>query len=290
MVATTGVELGADPAHLALADPGVDAQGGDEVVDLARADAVDVGLHDHRPEGPVDPPPRLQQRREERAGAELGDAQLDVAGLGREEPTPSAVPVGRPTLAPLVPGRRQSPGRPRADQLLEEEGHRVRLTSALPPARMAASSFDKADCGRAIGVSYVNPAKLRNTLRITLVALAPLGQSASGASLKSHDSRGHSCCGRLPDARCVSRSRERSGAPAAGGCAYASRSLDERASPSALPPDWSCGASWRTVASSPLQSESVAGLSTSIRKSRNVCLMRPERPVRAQRGHGVGRV
>src|SRR5206468_7726462 len=47
------IELGADPADLALADPGVDAQGPDEVVDPAGRHAVDVGLHDDRPEGPV---------------------------------------------------------------------------------------------------------------------------------------------------------------------------------------------------------------------------------------------
>jgi len=49
------VELGADPADLALADPGVDAQGAHEIVDLAGGHAVDVGLHDDRPEGTIDP-------------------------------------------------------------------------------------------------------------------------------------------------------------------------------------------------------------------------------------------
>ena len=77
------VELAADAADLALADAGVDAQGGHQVVHLARRDAVHVGLHDDRPEGPVDAPARFEQRREEGALPELGDAQVEVTGLGR---------------------------------------------------------------------------------------------------------------------------------------------------------------------------------------------------------------
>ena len=42
------VQAGADPGHLGLADPGVGAHGFDQVVDAARADAVDVGLHHDR--------------------------------------------------------------------------------------------------------------------------------------------------------------------------------------------------------------------------------------------------
>jgi len=119
------VELGADPADLALADPGIDAQGGDEVVDLARADPVDVGLHDDRPQSPVDPPARLEQGRKERPGPELGDAQLDVAGLRAQEPTAAAVAVGRPAVGPLIAcGAYRLVGL-ELDELLEDEGHRV---------------------------------------------------------------------------------------------------------------------------------------------------------------------
>ena len=85
-----------------LPTPGVDAQRGDQVVDLARRDAVDVGLHDHRPQRPVDAPPRLQQGREEAALAELGDVQLDVARLGRQQAGAGAVAVGRSVVGPLV--------------------------------------------------------------------------------------------------------------------------------------------------------------------------------------------
>ena len=119
------VELAADPAHLALADPGVDAQGPHEVVDLAGADAVDVRLHHDRPQGAVDPPPRLEQAGQERALAELGDVQLDVARLGGEQPGPAPVAVGRALVGPLVP-----PGADRLrglglDELLEHERHRL---------------------------------------------------------------------------------------------------------------------------------------------------------------------
>ena len=45
-----------------------------------------IGLHDDRHQGPVDPAARLQQRREERPLPQLGDAQLDIAGLGGQQP------------------------------------------------------------------------------------------------------------------------------------------------------------------------------------------------------------
>jgi hypothetical protein len=97
-----GVELGADPGDLALGDPAVDAQGLDQVVDLAGGGAVRIGLHDHRQQGPVDAPTGLQQRREERPLSEFGDAQLDVAGLGRQQPRSGPVAMGGALLAALI--------------------------------------------------------------------------------------------------------------------------------------------------------------------------------------------
>ena len=70
-----------------LGDPRVDAEGGDEVIDLAGGDAVDVGLHHHREQGPVDAPAPFQDRREEAALAQLRDLQLNVAGLGGQQPS-----------------------------------------------------------------------------------------------------------------------------------------------------------------------------------------------------------
>jgi hypothetical protein len=99
------VELAADAGHLALADAGLDAEGGHEVVDLACRDAVDVGLHDDRPEGLVDAPAGLEEGREEAALAQLGDAQLDVPGLRGEQAGARAVAVGGAGLAPLIAPR-----------------------------------------------------------------------------------------------------------------------------------------------------------------------------------------
>jgi hypothetical protein len=70
--ANLGVQLGADPGDLGLGDAAVDAQGTDQVVDLAGGGAMHVGLHHHRQQRPVDAAARLQQRREERARAQLG--------------------------------------------------------------------------------------------------------------------------------------------------------------------------------------------------------------------------
>ena len=68
-------------AHLA-GDAGARGGGGggeglDQVVDTAGRDAADPGLLDHCHQGLLGDPPGLQERREVRALAELGDAQLE---------------------------------------------------------------------------------------------------------------------------------------------------------------------------------------------------------------------
>jgi hypothetical protein len=115
----------ADAADLALGHPGVDAQGGHQVVDLAGRHAVDEGLHDHGPQGAVDAPARLEERGEERALAQLGDVQLDVTGLGREEAAARAVAVSGALGGPLVSLGADHLGGLEVDQLLEDERHRV---------------------------------------------------------------------------------------------------------------------------------------------------------------------
>nr|WP_297496005.1 hypothetical protein [Pseudonocardia sp.] len=56
-----GVEIRANPRHLALGDPGVRAQGFDQVVDLAGGHAVQVGLHHHREQRLIHPAAALEQ-------------------------------------------------------------------------------------------------------------------------------------------------------------------------------------------------------------------------------------
>src|SRR4029450_13500354 len=46
--ADLGIQVSADPADLALADPAVGAQRPDQVVDLAGAHPMQIGLHHHR--------------------------------------------------------------------------------------------------------------------------------------------------------------------------------------------------------------------------------------------------
>jgi hypothetical protein len=55
------VEVGADPRDLALADAAVGTERADQVVDLAGADPVQLGLHDHREQRLVDPAAPFQQ-------------------------------------------------------------------------------------------------------------------------------------------------------------------------------------------------------------------------------------
>jgi hypothetical protein len=74
------VEVGADPGDLGLGNAGVGAERLDQVVDLPGGHAVQVGLHHHREQRLIHPPAPLQQGREERAGPQLRDPQLQVAG------------------------------------------------------------------------------------------------------------------------------------------------------------------------------------------------------------------
>jgi hypothetical protein len=72
------IELGDEPADLALGDTGR-AHRPDEVVDLARADALDVRLLDDRDERSLGPPAWLEQPvREVGAAAQLRDRQLEA--------------------------------------------------------------------------------------------------------------------------------------------------------------------------------------------------------------------
>ena len=85
------VEIGADPRDLALGDPGVGAEGLDQVVDLAGRHAVQIGLHHHREQRLVDPAAAFEQRGEERPGTQLRDPQLQIPRRGGQDA--GAVPV-----------------------------------------------------------------------------------------------------------------------------------------------------------------------------------------------------
>ena len=60
-----------------------------------------VGLRDHGEEGPVDPAPALEEGGVEDSLSELGDAQLEVAGLRRDHPRAVPVALGHPRLGAL---------------------------------------------------------------------------------------------------------------------------------------------------------------------------------------------
>ena len=112
------VELGADPADLAPAHVAA-TQRLHEGIDLAGADALDVGLLDDRQPGPVDPATRLQQSREEAADAQLGDLQLQPTDPGVEHLGPVTVPVGDALGGVLIRGRADHGGGLELDEALE---------------------------------------------------------------------------------------------------------------------------------------------------------------------------
>src|ERR1019366_9063085 len=85
------VQLATDPRHLRTADARAHSEGRHQLVDSPGGYPVDVGLHDHRVEGLVDPTAGLEDGGEEAPLPELRDGQFHVTGFGREHP--GAVPV-----------------------------------------------------------------------------------------------------------------------------------------------------------------------------------------------------
>src|SRR3954452_2160254 len=119
------VEAGADPGHLRLGDPRVDAQRGDQVVDAAGRDAADVGLHHHRIQRLVDAAAGFEDDREERPLPQLRDAQLHVTGLGGQQPVTCAVAFSGPGVGALILPGADPLGRLGFDQLLHDHPDRL---------------------------------------------------------------------------------------------------------------------------------------------------------------------
>jgi hypothetical protein len=63
---------------------------------------VQIRLHHHRKQCLVHPAAPLQQRREERAGPQPRDLQVQITGHGREHPRPVPIAVIRALRCPLV--------------------------------------------------------------------------------------------------------------------------------------------------------------------------------------------
>ena len=112
------VEILTDPGYLGLRNPGIRAEGLDQVIDLAGGNTVQVGLHHHRVQGLVHPAAALQQGREKRAGTQLGDLQVQIPRSGRQRPGPGPVALGGARLGALERGSTNERGRLRLDELL----------------------------------------------------------------------------------------------------------------------------------------------------------------------------
>jgi len=114
------VEIGADPRHLALADTGVGAERFHQVIDLARADPVQIGLHHHREQRLVDASSAFQQGGKEAAGAQLGQPQLQVPGRRGQRPRSGPVALSGAGVSALVRAGADERGQLRVDQRLVE--------------------------------------------------------------------------------------------------------------------------------------------------------------------------
>ena len=119
------VETRTDAADLGLLDPAPDAEGAHQLVDRAGGDPAHVGLHDHRVEGLVDATAGFEDGGEEAALPELGDGELDVTGLGRDQADPVPVALGHPPFGAFIALRPDLGGRFGLDQLLEDVAHGV---------------------------------------------------------------------------------------------------------------------------------------------------------------------
>lgn len=84
---------------------------------------MDVGLHHDRIQSLVDPAAWLEDDREERAFAQLGDAQLDVASLGGQRPRTAAVAFADAVLGAFVGSGADPFGCFDLDQLLQCNTH-----------------------------------------------------------------------------------------------------------------------------------------------------------------------
>jgi hypothetical protein len=115
-----GVQLLADPAHLVLRDA-LDAERLGKGVDVAGAEAVDVGLLDHREQRLLMTPAGFQQAWEVAARPQLGDVELDGADAGVPLPLPVAVAVGQPGLRAFVGAGADQLGHLGVHQLLRQQ-------------------------------------------------------------------------------------------------------------------------------------------------------------------------
>ena len=121
-----GIKALADAAHLRAGDTSIRADRGDQGVDLPGGDALDPGLHVHRVEGLIDPPPGLEDRREEAPRAEFGDREGDVAHLGGEQARSTAVAVAEPFVGELMALGTEHGGNLQLDQLLQAVAGQLR--------------------------------------------------------------------------------------------------------------------------------------------------------------------
>ena len=97
------VDLGAQPADLALRDPGhPDCL--DQLVDRTGRDALDIYPLDDGGEGLLGRSARLEERREVAGGAQLRDLDVDRAGAALSEAFPVAVAAALPLGGALAVG------------------------------------------------------------------------------------------------------------------------------------------------------------------------------------------
>ena len=119
------VQVGADAGDFGLGDPGVGAEGFDQVVDLPGRDAMQIRFHHDSEQSLVDPAAALQQGREERPSSQLRDPKFQIAGRGRQCPGTGAVALRGAVVGAFILARANQRGRFGIDQfLIERFGHR----------------------------------------------------------------------------------------------------------------------------------------------------------------------
>lgn len=134
------IEAGADARDFGFRDTGTHTECRHEVIDAAGRHTVNVGLHDHRVQRPIDAATPFQQRGKERPGPQFGDLDLDIAGSGRHRLGPVPIAVGGAPVSALVAARADHLGGFSLDQRLQTGADQLGDT-APASADLSASSW-----------------------------------------------------------------------------------------------------------------------------------------------------
>ena len=109
---------------------------------------MDVRLHHHREQGPVDATSPLEHRREKRPAPQLRDRELHITRLRRQQPGSMPVAQIRTRRRPLIRARADHLGRFDFDQRLEHQLHALTDDVEITPRAERVKQFRQVRMGQ----------------------------------------------------------------------------------------------------------------------------------------------